>query len=289
LIILDDIMELFPMKQFLTTLFVCGATFAQTKSTTAAKSAPATKSTTVAKKAPAAAPARNLLDPSTLKAKAPESFKAKFTTTQGDFVIQVTRAWAPIGADRFYNLVRGKFFDGAAFFRVIPGFMAQFGISPDPKVSAVWNSQNLQDEPVKESNKRGFVTYAKSGAPNSRTTQLFINYADNSRLDADGFTPFGEVIEGMDVVEKFYSGYGGSPDQSALQQLGKPWIEKNMPKVDSIKTAMIVLAVAPAATKAAPKATTAPKSTTAPKATTALKSTTATKAPATKSTTATKQ
>jgi peptidyl-prolyl cis-trans isomerase A (cyclophilin A) len=191
----------------------------------------------------------------------------KFSTTQGDFIIQVTRAWAPIGADRFFNLVRGKFFDGAAFFRVIPGFMAQFGISPDPKVSAAWSNQNLKDEPVKESNKRGFITFAKASMPDTRTTQVFINYGDNSRLDADGFAPFGEVIEGMEVVDKFFSGYGGSPDQTALQQLGKPWILKNMPKVDSIKTAVVV-----PLTPSTPAAT---------------KSTTVTKAAATKATTTT--
>lgn len=241
------------MKQFLTILFVCGAAFAQTKSTTAAKKS--------------AAPARNLLDPSTLRARAPDTFKAKFTTTQGDFVVQVTRAWAPIGADRFYNLVRGGFFTGAPFFRVIPGFMAQFGINPNPKVMAAWNSQNLKDDMVKQSNKRGFVTFANTGEPNSRGTQMFINYGDNSgNLDSKMFAPFGEVIEGMEVVDKFYSGYGGNPDQGALQQLGKPWIEKNMPKVDNIKTALIVPAVPPAATKS-----------------------TAAKAPATKATTATKQ
>ncbi len=243
------------MKQLLTIMFVCGSAFAQTKATTA------TKSTTATKKA--AAPARNLLDPSTLKATAPATYKVKLTTTLGDVVIQVTRAWAPLGADRFYNLVRGGFFTGAPFFRVIPGFMAQFGINPDPKVSAVWRNQNILDEPVKQSNKRGFVTFAKASIPNTRSTQVFINYGDNSRLDPDGFAPFGEVIEGMDVAEKFYSGYGGSPDQEALQQVGKSWIDKNMPKVDSIKTATIVPAVPPPA---------------------ATKSTTA-KAPATKSTT----
>ena len=252
------------MKQFLTIMFVCGAAFAQTKATTST----AAKSTTAVKKSPA--PVRNLLDPSTLKATAPAVYKAKFTTTQGDFVIQVTRAWAPIGADRFYNLVRGKFFDGAPFFRVIPNFMAQFGLNPDPNVSKAWSNQNLTDEPVKQSNKRGFVTFAKSSMPNSRTTQLFINYGDNSRLDADGFAPFGEVIEGMDVVEKFYSGYGDNPStQGAIQQIGKSWIDKNMPKVDSIKIAVIVPAVPPA-TAPATKATTV-------------------KAPATKSTTPTKQ
>jgi len=242
------------MKQLLTIMFVCGAAFAQTKATTA------TKSTTAAKKAPA----RSLLDPSTMKSKAPETYKVKFVTTQGDVIIQVTRAWAPLGADRFYNLVRGGFYNGAAFFRVIPGFMAQFGINPDPKVSAVWQNENIVDDPVKESNKRAYVTFAKASAPNTRGTQVFINYKSNDFLDPQGFAPFGEVIEGMENVDKFYSGYGGNPDQGALQQLGKSYIDKNMPKVDLIKIATIVPLVAPAA---------------------ATKSTTA-KAPATKSTTA---
>jgi peptidyl-prolyl cis-trans isomerase A (cyclophilin A) len=184
---------------------------------------------------------------------APATYKVKFVTSQGDVIIQVTRAWAPIGADRFYNLVRGGFFNGAAFFRVIPGFMAQFGISPDPKVSKVWMNENIVDDPVKGSNKRGFVTFAKASMPNTRSTQVFINYGDNSRLDSDGFAPFGEVIEGMDNVDKLYSGYGGSPDQNALQQFGKAWIDQNMPKLDVIKTGVIVPAMAPpAATKAAP-------------------------------------
>lgn len=240
-------MKVFLMKHLLTILFVCGAAFAQTKSTTRAHTVRP----------------RNLLDPSTLKATAPAVYKAKFVTTQGDFVVEVTRALAPLGADRFYNLVRGKFFDGVPFFRVIPGFMAQFGISPTPKVNAVWSSQVLIDDPVKLSNKRGFITFATSG-PNTRTTQLFINYGDNSRLDAQGFAPFGQVIEGMEVVDKFYTGYGGDPDQTALTQLGKPWMEKNMPKLDLIKTAYLV-PLAP------PPVHTTPKSTTVKKATTAAK------------------
>lgn len=244
-------MKVFPMKQLLTIMFVCGAAFAQTKSTTPASTA---------KKSPAAA--RNLLDPSTMKARAPESFKVQLNTTQGVIIILVTRAWAPLGADRFYNLVRGGFFTGAPFFRVIPGFMAQFGINPNPKVSAVWGNQNINDDPVKESNKRGYVTFAKTSMPNTRSTQIFINYGDNSRLDADGFAPFGQVLEGMDVADKFDSEYGGNPDQSALQQLGKSWIDKNMPKVDLIKTATIVPAVAPAATKSTTAKAPATKSTT---------------------------
>jgi peptidyl-prolyl cis-trans isomerase A (cyclophilin A) len=238
------------MKQFLTIMFVCGASFAQTKSTTAAKS------TTPAK---ATAPARNLLDPSTLKATAPAVYKVKFSTTQGDILIQVTRAWAPLGADRFYNLVRAKFYDGCAFFRVKAGFMAQFGISPDPKVTAAWNGQNLRDDPVKEKNVRGFLTFATAG-PNTRTTQLFISTGDNSFLDSQGFAPFGEVTEGMELVDKFYDGYGLSPDSGSIQQLGRPWVVKNMPKADSIKTAVIVPLTPPA--PAATKSTTATKTTT---------------------------
>ena len=149
--------------------------------------------------------------------------------------------------------------------------MAQFGINPDPKVSKVWMNENIVDDPVKGSNKRGFVTFAKTSMPNTRSTQVFINYGDNARLDSDGFAPFGEVIEGMDVAEKFYSGYGGNPDQDALQKMGKAYTDKSMPKVDLIKTATIVPAAPPAA---------ATKSTTAK---------TATKAPAAKSTTTAKQ
>jgi peptidyl-prolyl cis-trans isomerase A (cyclophilin A) len=250
------------MKQLLTIMFLCGATFAQTKATTAAKKSPA--------------PARSLLDPSTMKAKAPETYKVKFVTTQGEVIIQVTRAWAPIGADRFYNLVRGGFYNGAAFFRVIPGFMAQFGINPDPKVSAVWMNQNIVDDPVKESNKRAYVTFAKASAPNTRGTQVFINYKANDFLDGQGFAPFGEVIEGMENVDKFYAGYGGNPDQGALQQLGKSWIDKNMPKIDLIKSAIIVpVAPPPAATKSTTAKAPAAKSTAAKS--TAAKSTTTTK------------
>ena len=237
------------MKQILTMMFVCGAMFAQTKATTAAKKAPT--------------PTRNLLDPSTMKAIAPATYKVNLNTTIGVVTILVTRAWAPLGADRFYNLVRGGFYTGAPIFRVIPGFMAQFGISADPKVSAVWMNQNITDDPVKQSNKRGFVTFAKSSMPNSRSTQVFINHGDNSRLDADGFAPFGEVVAGMDIVDKFNSDYGGNQDQGALQQLGKAYVVQHMPKIDLIKTAVIVPLVPPAA---------------------ATKSTTA-KAPATKSTT----
>lgn len=182
----------------------------------------------------------NLLDPSTMKATAPATFLVQFETTKGPFTIKVTRAWAPNGADHFYNLVRAGFFTDAAFFRVIPGFMAQFGISARPEVSRVLANANIQDDPVKESNVRGMVTFAQTSAKNSRSTQLFINYGDNSRLNADRFAPFGEVTKGMDVVDKIYSGYGEQPDQTAMTNQGKAYLDKNFPRLDHIVSATIV-------------------------------------------------
>src|SRR5213596_1497254 len=142
---------------------------------------------------------------------APDSFRVRISTTKGDFVIAVHRAWAPRGADRFYNLVRSGFYDGVRFFRVIPGFMAQFGIHGDTAVTAAWRPRVIQDDPVRRTNGRGMVSFATAG-PGTRTTQLFINYSDNSRLDGMGFSPFGRVVEGMDVVDRLYGGYGeGAP------------------------------------------------------------------------------
>lgn len=207
-----------------------------------------------------AAPA-SLLNPASLKAKAPEVWKARFSTTKGDVVIEVTRAWAPRGVDRFYNLVKNHYYDGATFFRVLPGFVAQFGISARPAVSKVWTDAKIPDDPVTQSNLRGFLTFATAG-PNTRTTQIFINLADNSRLDGMGFAPFGKVVEGMEVVERFYTGYGegapsgNGPDQGRLTDEGKAYIDKSFPLLDSIKTAVVVAPAAPAATK---KATTAAK------------------------------
>ena len=153
-----------------------------------------------------------LLNPSALTEKAPETFGVRFKTSKGDFVVEVTRAWSPNGADRFYNLVRNGFYDDCRFFRVLPNFMAQFGINGDPAVSKAWMSARITDDPVVQSNKRGFVSYAMAG-PNTRTTQLFINFADrNAGLDGQGFSPFGKVTVGMDVVDKLYNGYGeGAP------------------------------------------------------------------------------
>jgi peptidyl-prolyl cis-trans isomerase A (cyclophilin A) len=187
-----------------------------------------------------------LMNPAQLNETAPEKFQAKFGTSKGEFIIEVTRAWAPNGADRFYNLVKNGYFDNCRFFRVIEGFMAQFGIHGNPKVAMQWYKANFKDDPVKESNKRGYVTYAKTNAPDSRSTQLFINFGNNSPLDAQGFAPFGKVTKGMDVVDSIYSGYGDGaprgqgPDQGRIITEGNAYLEKSFPKLDYIKSATIV-------------------------------------------------
>jgi peptidyl-prolyl cis-trans isomerase A (cyclophilin A) len=187
------------------------------------------------------------MNPAALTEKAPEVFRAKFETTKGAFVIEVTRAWAPLGADRFYNLVKNGFYDNCRFFRVLSGFMAQFGINGDPKINAVWRPAAIKDDPVKKSNVRGFVSYAMGG-PNTRTTQLFINYSDrNAQLDQSGFSPFGKVVEGMNIVDSLYSQYGeGAPDgkgpeQGRVQMEGNAYLEKSFPQLDYIKSAVIVV------------------------------------------------
>jgi peptidyl-prolyl cis-trans isomerase A (cyclophilin A) len=172
---------------------------------------------------------------------APATFRARFDTSQGVFVIEVQREWAPLGADRFYTLVKKGFYDDARFFRVLSGFMAQFGLSGDPKVQAEWASANLLDEPPKQSNTRGFVSFAKESSPNTRYTMVFINYIDNSYLDASGFAPFGRVISGMEVVDKLYSGYGRTnvPDQRRIKSDGNAYLAADYPMLDFIKTARI--------------------------------------------------
>jgi peptidyl-prolyl cis-trans isomerase A (cyclophilin A) len=182
-----------------------------------------------------------LRTPSQLTEKAPETFKAKFDTSKGVIVIEVHRDWAPLGADRFYNLVKNGFYDGCRFFRVLDGFMAQVGMNGDPSIQRVWGNANFRDDPVKGSNKRGYVTFAKASAPNSRSTQFFINYGDNSRLDADGFAPFGQVVTGMDLVDMLYKGYGSSnvPDQGRITAEGNTYLMKEYPKLDFIKKATI--------------------------------------------------
>jgi peptidyl-prolyl cis-trans isomerase A (cyclophilin A) len=187
-----------------------------------------------------------LLNPSDkiFQEKAPEIFKVRFETTQGDFVVEVHRSWAPGGADRFYNLLRLGFYNEVRFFRVVENFMAQFGISGDPDLSRVWGNRGMSDAPVKKSNLRGMISYAKTTFPNSRSTQLFINYKDNSFLDRRGFAPFAKVIKGMNVVDKLYSGYGNGPPtgphQGLIQQQGNAYLKKTFPKLDWVKKTVIV-------------------------------------------------
>ncbi len=193
---------------------------------------------------PLFAQAGNLANPAALAEKAPATFKARFDTSKGVFVIEVHRAWAPNGADRFYNLVKSGFFDNARFFRVVSGFMVQFGINGDPAVSAPWRSATIKDDQVTQSNTRGFVTFATSGR-DARTTQVFINFKNNNRLDEMGFSPFGKVISGMDVVDKLFADYGEGapsgpgPDQSRIQTQGNNYLNKEFPKLDYIKKATI--------------------------------------------------
>lgn len=176
---------------------------------------------------------------------APETFRVAFKTTAGDFVVEARREWAPLGADRFYNLVREGFFQDVRFFRVIEGFMAQFGIAGDPEVANAWQEARISDDPVEASNTRGRVTFATAG-PGSRTTQLFINYGDNSRLDEMGFSPIGEVVEGMEVVDALHAGYGEGaprgrgPDQGRIQREGNAYLEREFPELDWIQGAEIV-------------------------------------------------
>jgi peptidyl-prolyl cis-trans isomerase A (cyclophilin A) len=227
---------------------------AQSKTATVPKSATAAKPGTTA----ARAYDRALLRPALLKEKAPETFQVNFVTTRGEFTVTVTRAWAPIGVDRFYNLVKHHFYDNASFFRVVPGFVAQFGLSAYPPVSAAWQHADIQDDPVTQSNKLGYLTFATAG-PNTRTTQIFISLKDNSGLDRQGFAPFGVVDPpGMKVVNMFYDQYGDSagPEQDQIAKQGKPYLDKGWPKLDSIKTATLVGAAgaaAPAKPAAAPK------------------------------------
>jgi len=186
-----------------------------------------------------------LLDPSRATEPAPDRFRVLFETTKGPFVVEVTRAWAPRGADRFYNLVRAGFYDEVAFFRVISGFMVQFGIHGDPRVNAAWRGAEIPDDPVTQSNRRGMVTYAMAG-PDTRTTQLFVNFGDNAGLDRQGFAPFGRVVEGMAVVDSLYPGYGEGaphgtgPDQGRVQQEGNAYLRTSFPRLDFVKTARLV-------------------------------------------------
>ena len=183
-------------------------------------------------------------NPASLRETAPATYKAKFDTSKGGFVIEVQRDWAPNGADRFFNLVKNGFYDNVRFFRVISGFMVQFGISGDPKISAPWRDARIADDPVKQSNKRGFITYAMAG-PNTRTSQVFINFGDNASLDGQGFSPFGRVVTGMNVVDALNAEYGEGaprgrgPDQGRLQMEGNAYLARDFGKLDFVKKATI--------------------------------------------------
>jgi peptidyl-prolyl cis-trans isomerase A (cyclophilin A) len=192
-----------------------------------------------------AAQTASLKNPASLKEQAPATYKARFDTSAGVFVVQVNRDAAPLGADRFYNLVKNGFYDEARFFRAIPGFMVQFGIHADPAVSAAWRSARIGVDPVKLTNKPMSITYAMGGSPDTRTTQVFINFGNNAALDKQGFAPFGEVVEGQDVVNKIFTGYGEGaprgkgPEQGRVQAEGNAYLNKEFPKLDYIKKATI--------------------------------------------------
>ena len=195
--------------------------------------------TTEPSEAPTTAQAEpSLLNPSSITEQAPEEYTARFETSKGVVRIQVTRSSAPLGADRFYALIKNGFYDGCRFFRVVPGFVVQFGLNGDPAINKVWREQQIRDDPVVRTNRRGTVTFATAGA-NTRTTQLFINLGANAFLDSQGFAPFGDVVEGMDVVESIYAGYGQEPDQGLITSQGNEYLEGQFPRLDYIETAAI--------------------------------------------------
>ncbi len=193
---------------------------------------------------PALAQSPSLSTPAALIEQAPASYKVRFDTSKGTFVVQVSRAWAPRGADRFYNLVKHGFYDDVRFFRVISGFMVQFGINGNPQISARWREASIPDDPVTQSNRRSMITFATAG-PNTRTTQVFINFTDNANLDQMGFAPFGRVVSGMNVVDTINAEYGEGaprgrgPEQSRLQTQGNAYLVREFPRMDYIKKATI--------------------------------------------------
>jgi len=233
-------------------LFVTGCNAATEEHKTATPTP--SQTATSAQKAPAAAaaaqetasqmtsPLMNPKDPM-FQEKAPETFKAKFETSKGPIVIEVHRAWSPNGADRFYQLVKAGYFDDVRFFRAVKDFMVQFGLSADPKVTAAWRAASILDDapsPSTQSNKRGYITFAKTNQPHSRTTQVFINFKDNTFLDRQGFTPFGMVVEGMEVVDKLHTGYGEAPNQGQIMAQGNAYLKETFPDLDYVTKATIV-------------------------------------------------
>src|SRR5271157_6501040 len=198
--------------------------------------------TTTAKPATTTTYDHALLKPALLKEQAPASYQVKFDTTRGTFTITVTRAWSPLGADRFYNLVKHHYFDNARFFRVLPNFVVQFGLHANPTVNAVWEKATIKDDVRAHGNTRGTLVFATAG-PNTRTTQLFINLKDNANLDSMGFTPFGQVDgNGMNTVEMLYDQYGESAgmDQENITKGGEKYIATKRPKLDTIKSATLI-------------------------------------------------
>jgi len=232
---------------------------------------PKPKSTTTAAKPAAATYDHALLKPALLKAQAPDTYQVKFDTTRGVFTVTVTRAWSPLGADRFYNLVKHHYFDNARFFRVVPNFVVQFGLSAEPAVNAAWEKATIKDDPRNQSNKPGTLVFATAG-PNTRTTQLFINLKDNgSNLDSQGFTPFGQVDgNGMNIVEMLYDQYGESAgmDQENISKGGEKFIATHWPKLDTIKSATLIGAAATTPAKPAAKPATSAKPAAKPATTT---------------------
>jgi peptidyl-prolyl cis-trans isomerase A (cyclophilin A) len=192
-----------------------------------------------------AAARKSLLNPAGLRETAPDVYNVKFDTSVGEFVVRVTRAWAPNGADRFYNLVKNGFYDETRFFRAVPNFMVQFGINGNPAVAKVWQNARIPADKVTQSNKKGFITFAMGASPDTRTTQVFINFRNNTNLDSSGFAPFGEVVSGIEVVDKIHTGYGegaprgAGPAQGRVQAEGNAYLMKSFPKLDYIKTATI--------------------------------------------------
>jgi peptidyl-prolyl cis-trans isomerase A (cyclophilin A) len=228
-------------------------------SQTSTSQTPAAKPHSTATKTAASPYDRALLKPALLKDTAPETYQVKFETTRGDFTITVTRAWSPLGADRFYNLVKHHYFDNTRVFRVVPGFVAQFGLSAYPVVTAAWRDAKIKDDPHSQGNKKGTIVFATSG-PHTRTTQLFINLKDNPSLDAQGFTPFGVVDPpGMNIVNMFYDQYGDGAgmDQENIDKGGEAYLASKWPKLDTIKSATLV-GGAPATSTPAAKAPSKP-------------------------------
>src|SRR5688572_8355080 len=188
---------------------------------------------------PLRSPSDNVPPPSASPTPAPDSFRVRFETSRGNFVVAVTRAWSPTGVDRFYELVRKNYFTDVRFFRVMPGFVAQFGMHGNPDVNSVWSEAGIPDEPVLQPNARGTIVFATAG-PNTRSNQLFINLADNTRLDGMGFSPIGRVVEGMDIVESINAEYGDAPEQMRISAEGNMYLESQFPRLDYIKTVVVV-------------------------------------------------